>query len=180
MPMTRAAKEAMVADLSDKLSRARSAVIADFQGLSVHQVNQVRAAFREAEAEYKVVKNTLMKRALSGTPFENLGGIFTGPTAIAFKYDDEAGKLGKAAKDLVKKLEKFEVKAGFVEEDILSGDVVETMASLPTMDEARAKLLATINAPAQKLLAQINAPAQQLVGVIQAKKDKDEKGEEAA
>jgi large subunit ribosomal protein L10 len=120
-----------------------------------------------------------MKRALAGTAIEKLAAVFQGPTAVAFKYDDEAGKLGKAAKELVKKYPKFEIKAGYIEEDILDGDVVEKMASMPTLDEARAQLLGVLNAPAAKLLAQLNAPAQQLVGVIKAKQEKDEKGEAA-
>ena len=114
------------------------------------------------------------KRALAGTAIEALSEKFTGPTAVALKFDEEFGTLGKAAKDLAKKFEKFEVKGGYIEEEILEGDVVETMAALPTLDEARAQLLGVINAPAAKLLAQINAPASNLIGVIQAKKDKDE------
>lgn len=179
MPMNRQSKETMVADLADKLERAKGALVASFTGLNVAQVTEIRRAFREAGVEYKVVKNTLMKRALSGRSIEKLGEAFEGPTAVAFKFDEEVGKLGKAAKDLVKKFEKFEVKAGYIEEDVLEGDVVETMASLPTMDEARAQLLGVLNAPASKLLAQINAPGSNLVGVIQAKKNKDEQGEAA-
>lgn len=176
MPMTREAKEQMVTMLTDKMGRAKGGLIANFTGLNVEAVNEIRARFREAEVEYRVVKNTLMKRVLASSPIEGLSEAFTGPTAIALKFDEEFGKLGKAAKDLAKKYEKFEVKAGFIEEDILQGDVVETMAALPTLDEARAQLLGVINAPAAKLLAQINAPASNLIGVIQAKKDKDEGG----
>lgn len=177
MPMSREAKESMVGDLTAQLSRAKAAMVASFTGLNVEAVNEVRRRFREAGVEYKVVKNTLMKRALAGTPIEKLGDLFTGPTAVAFKFDEEYGKLGKAAKDLVKKYDKFQVKGAFIERDVLKGDVVETMAALPTLDEARAQLLGVINAPAAKLLATINAPASNLIGVIQAKKDKDEKGE---
>ncbi len=140
----------------------------------MEQVTEIRNTVREAGGEYKVVKNTLIKRAMAGTAVEGLADQFTGPTAVLLKFDEEFGALGKAAKDLVKKFEKFEVKGGYIEEEILSGNVVETMASLPTLDEARAQLLGVINAPAAKLLAQINAPASNLIGVIQAKKDKDE------
>ena len=179
MPMNRDEKQSAVQDLTDKLERAKAAVVAGFTGLDVASVNEIRAAFREAGVEYKVVKNTLMKRALSGRPIEKIGEAFRGPTAIAFKFDDEVGKLGKAAKELAKKFEKLEIKGGYIEGDVLEGDVVETMASLPTMDEARAQLLGVLNAPASKLLAQLNAPGSHLVGVIQAKKTKDEQGEAA-
>ena len=174
MPMSRQAKEAAVADLVDQLGRAKGGLIANFTGLNVAQVTEIRAKFREAGVEYRVVKNTLIKRALAGTASEALSETFTGPTAVALKFDEEFGTLGKAAKDLVKKFEKFEVKGGYIEEEILEGDIVETMAALPTLDEARAQLLGVINAPAANLLAQINAPASNLIGVIQAKKDKDE------
>lgn len=174
MPMTREAKERMVSMLSDKMGRAKGGLIANFTGLNVAAVNEIRARFREAEVEYRVVKNTLMKRALATTPIEALSGVFVGPTAVALKFDEEFGKLGKTAKDLAKKFERFEVKAGFIEEDILEGDIVETMAAIPTLDEARAQILGVINAPAARLLAQINAPASNLIGVIQAKKEKDE------
>lgn len=180
MPMNRQAKESAVEDLSDKLSRAKSALVASFQGLTVADVHEIRGAFRAIGVEYKVVKNTLMKRALTGRSIEALGAAFVGPTAVALKFDDEAGRLGKVAKELTKKFEKLQIKAGFVEDDVLSGaNVVDTMAALPTLDEARAQLLGLFNAPAAKLLAQINAPGSNLVGVVQAKKQKDEKGEAA-
>ena len=180
MPMNRESKESMVADLGDKLDRAKGALVASYIGLDVAAVTEIRKAFREAGIEYKVVKNTLMKRALSGRDIEKLGDSFTGPTAVAFKFDDEVGKLGKIAEELVKKYDKFEVKAGFIETDVLEGEsTVKTMASLPTMDEARAQLLGVVNAPASKLLAMINAPASNLVGVIKAKQNKDEQGEAA-
>ncbi len=174
MPMNRESKETMVADLSEKLERAKGALVANYTGLDVAADTEIRRAFREAGVEYRVVKNTLMKRALDGRAIEAIGAAFTGPTAVAFKFDEEVGKLGKVAKELVKKFEKFEVKAGFIESDVLEGDVVEKMASMPTMDEARAQLLGVLNAPASKLLAVINAPASNLAGVIQAKQKKDE------
>jgi large subunit ribosomal protein L10 len=173
--MTRQAKEDMVADLADKFGRSKAALVAGFSGLNVQAVTEIRRAFREIDVEYKVVKNTLVKRALQGTAIEKLGDAFVGPTAIAFKYDEEAGRLGKTAKELQRKHPKLLVKAGFIEEEILEGDgVVDTMAALPTLDEARSQLLGLLNTPAAKLLAQINAPAQNIVGVVEAKRKKDE------
>ena len=182
MGMTRQAKEAAVASLSEKLSRARAGLIADFQGLDVESVTKIRAKFREAGVEYRVVKNTLMRRALDATPLKKLGDVFVGPKAMLFKYDEEFGALGRVAKDLSKVYQKFVVKAGFVEQDILEGEQgLETMAALPTLNEARSQLLGVINAPAAKLLATINAPGSQLLSVIQAKADKDkESGAPAA
>lgn len=173
MGMSRQAKEEAVHGLVDRLDRAKGGLVANFIGLDVASVDEIRTELRKADVEYKVVKNTLMKRALAGRSIESLSESVTGPTAIALTYSDEVGKLGKAFKELTKKFEKLEVKAAFIEDEVLSGDVVETMASLPTLDEARAQLLGVVNAPAAKLLAQINAPASNLIGVIKAKEEKD-------
>jgi large subunit ribosomal protein L10 len=181
MSANREVKAKAVDELTEILKRAKAAIVANYSGLNVASVMEIRREFRKAGVEYKVVKNTLMKRALAGTAREKIGQVFTGTTAVAFKFDDEVARLGKAAKEVAKKFEKFQVKAGFVENDVLIGaNAMETMAALPTLDEARAQLLGVINAPAAKLLAQINAPGQQIAGVIKAKEEKDAKGTAAA
>lgn len=180
MSMNRQAKEAAVTELEGRLSRAKAALIANYSGLTVAAVSEIRRVFRDAQVDYKVVKNTLIRRVLKGSAREKLSDVFTGPTAVAFKYDEEFGTLGKAAKELAKKFAKFEVKGGFVENEVLQGaGAVDTMAALPTLDEARAQLLGVINAPAAKLLAQLNAPASHLIGVIHAKSEKDSEAEKA-
>jgi large subunit ribosomal protein L10 len=177
MALSRQSKEKLLAELTDRLGRAKAALVADYSGLNVAAVMEIRRAFKNAGVEYKVVKNTLFKRALKGTPRERIASAFTRTTAVAFKYDEEFGKLGKIAQDLAKKFDKLKWKGGFVENDVLPNDqALEKMAALPTLDEARAQLLGVINAPAAKLLAQINAPGSHLAGVLQAKADKD-KGE---
>ena len=188
MGMTRQAKEEAVGSLVDKIDRSKGAIVAAYQGLTVAQVNEVRAKFREIGAEYRVVKNTLMKRALQGRRIEKLGEAFSGPTAVAFKYDDELSSLGKVAKGLAKDLEKFEVKGAFIDQDVLiDDDAAETLSKLPTLPEVQAKLLGLLNAPGsqllslfnqpgQKLLAQINAPGQHMIGVVKAWEQKQKEG----
>jgi large subunit ribosomal protein L10 len=181
MPTNREIKQKAVDELTDRLSRAKAAIVANYSGLTVATVMEIRRAFRKEGVEYKVVKNTLMKRALAGSQREKIGEIFTGTTAVAWKFEGEVSKLGKVAKDIAKKFEKFKVKGGFVENDVLIGEKsMETIAALPTLDEARAQLLGVINAPAAKLLAQINAPGQQIAGVLKAKEEKDSKETTAA
>jgi large subunit ribosomal protein L10 len=176
MTTIREGKEAAVNEINDRLKRAKAALVADFSGLTVANVMEIRRAFRTVGVDYKVVKNTLFKRAISGSAREKIGEVFTGTTAVAWQYEGEVSKLGKAAKDIAKKFDKFKVKAGFVENDVLIGEKsMETMAALPTLDEARAQLLGMFNTPAAKLLAQLNAPAQQICGVIKAKEEKDAK-----
>ena len=131
-----------------------------------------------------MVKNTLMKRALEGTHIEKLGEVFTGPTAVAFKYDDELAALGKTAKGLAKDFEQFEVKGAYIDQDvIIDDDAAETLSKLPTLPEVQAKLLSLLNQPGQrllsmfnqpgqKLLAQINAPGQHAIGIVKALENK--------
>lgn len=172
MAMNRDEKGEVVTGLAEKLSKAKAGLVAGFSGLDVAAVNEIRNKFRSAKVEYKVVKNTLMKRALAGTKIEKLSDAFTGPTAILFLYDEEFASLGKTAQEIKEKYEKFQVKAGYVVDDVLTGDAAATMAKMPTLAESRAQLLGVINAPATQLLSVFNAPAQQVVGVIQAKSEK--------
>lgn len=174
MPLTRQAKEKLLGEITGKLNAAKAVLVADYSGLDVASVSEIRRAFRNAGVEYRVVKNKLAKIALKGTPREGVSKAFTRTTAVMFKYDYEFGKLGKVAKELTAKFDKLKVRGGFVEKDVLAPEsALDVMASLPTLEEARAQLLGVINAPASKLLATINAPGQQIVGVIQAKADKD-------
>lgn len=174
MPLTREAKAKLLGDLSQKLNSAKAILIADYSGLDVASVSEIRRAFRGAGVEYRVVKNKLARIALKGTPREGVAKAFTRTTAVMFKFDEEFGKLGKVAKELTTKFEKLQVRGGFVGNDVLpAATALDTMAALPTLDEARAQLLGVLNAPAAKLLATINAPGSQLAGVIQAKADKD-------
>ncbi|MBI2373744.1 MAG: 50S ribosomal protein L10 [Deltaproteobacteria bacterium] len=172
--MSRETKEKVLADLAGRVSRSKAALVADHQGLKVKDVSEIRRKLREAGVDYRVAKNTLLKRALAGTGREALSKSLRNTSAILMVYTDEYGKLGKTAQELAKKFDKLKVKAGFVEKDVINGpNALEVMAALPTLDEARAQLLGVINAPAQKLLAQLNAPGSNLAGVLQAKIDKD-------
>ena len=122
--------------------------------------------------EYRVVKNTLLKRAVAGTSLEVLAEHFKEMSAIVLA--SEPVIAAKTAFDFKKTNENFKIKGGFVEGQKLSSKDVEALSKLPTQAEMRAQLLGVINAPAAKLLAQINAPAQQICGVVQAKIDKEE------
>src|SRR5262245_61383618 len=114
MPLTKQDKEKMVQDLSDRIGRAKAALVADYAKLNVASVTEIRRQFRSAGVDYKVVKNTLVKRVLKGTAREALGKVFTRTTAVAFKYDEEYGKLGRIAKELTTKYPALKFKAGFV------------------------------------------------------------------
>lgn len=164
MAMSRQEKAVAVEELSERLSRAKGGLVVGFQGLNVLSVNEIRAGFREVGAEYKVIKNTLMQRALSESPVREMASAFKGPTAVVLKYDDDLSSLGKKAQVLFKKFEKLELKAAYIDTDILpSKDALEVMASLPTLPEVQAKLLSLMNTPAIQLVSLLNEPAKKLL-----------------
>jgi len=172
--MERAEKQKVVEGFKEKFAKASGVFVADYRGLTVDQVNNLRKAFRTAGVEYRVIKNTMFRRAVAGTALEGLTANMKGMTAVAIANKD-AVTAAKAAMDFSKVNETFKIRAGFVEGQLLAADGVKTLSTLPSQAEIRATLLGLINTPAAKLMAQINAPAQNVVGVIQAKVEEDEK-----
>ena len=172
--MERAEKAKVVSDIKAKLAKASGVFLADYRGLTVEQVNNLRKAFRTAGVEYRVVKNTMVRRAIEGTPMDAIKGHLKGMTAVAIATKD-AVTAAKAAIDFAKANEAFKLRGAFVEGQLLAADGIKTLSTMPTQLEMRAILLGTINAPAAKLLGQLNAPGQHVAGVLQAKVDDDKK-----
>lgn len=173
--MDRAAKEATVQELKEKLSRVASLVIADYRGVNVPMVTSLRTEFRKVQCEYKVYKNTLVKLAVTGTPLEPLTKFFEGPTAIMFSYESPS-VAAKVATKFAKTNNKFKIKAAYFEGAVLEGQGIENLAAMPGKDELRATLLATFMAPAQNLLRTLSAGATNFVYLLDAKQ---RQGEEA-
>lgn len=173
--MERANKTAQVEDLKDRFSRMSSAVFLDFAGMNVAEVGALRDKFREKGVEYRVVKNTLVKIALKDSPFlDGLSVSLRGMTGVAWSFE-EPSAAARVVKDFRKDNEKLVIKAGLLDGQILDDKGVENqLASLPSKDEARATLLATLMAPAQNFVRLLNAPAQNFVHLLNAKKAKDE------
>ncbi|MBN1655143.1 MAG: 50S ribosomal protein L10 [Deltaproteobacteria bacterium] len=176
MSLTKAAKTEQVNAVHDFFSRSTAAVFVDFKGLDVAKVTELRAEFRKVGVDYRVVKNRLVKLALKGTKFEKnkeLEGYLKGPTAIAWSYEDPsaAAKVLKSFRQDPEISEKINIKCGVFEKTILSGNRVESeLATMPNKDEARAMLLAQLQAPAQTLLRQLNAAGQKCVLLLEARK----------
>ncbi len=150
---TRAQKETDVELLREMVSKANSIVLADYRGLSVTESNDLRARLRaagEGQIEYRVARNTLLRLAVKGTAAEPLEVHFVGPTALAVSYE-EPFVLTKALVDYAKQNEKFEIKGGFVEGELVDLDEIRRMAALPSKDELRSYLMATMLAPMQNL-----------------------------
>lgn len=166
--MDRNAKESQVAELKEKLAKTTSLVLADYRGITVPAVTSLRDEFRKVQCEYKVYKNTLVKLAIKGTPMEPMGAMLEGPTAIIFSYESPAANA-KVATKFAKDSEKFVVKGGYFEGQVLDQKGVESLSTMPGKDELRVKLLATFQAPATDFVRQLAAGAQNFVYLLAAK-----------
>jgi large subunit ribosomal protein L10 len=171
--MLRQEKIDAIDKIRDRFKRMSSAVFLDFTGMTVEEVTKLRDVFREKGVEYKVVKNSLVKKALGDSPvIEKLAPVLKGMTGIAWSYE-EPSAAAKVVKEFRKDVEKLTVKAGLLENTVLPAKAVEDqLAQLPGKDELRAMLLATLNAPAQRFVMLLNAPARNFVGVLAAKERK--------
>jgi large subunit ribosomal protein L10 len=168
--MTKTEKEQVVAALHEQLNNATSVVLASTAGIPVNSVNELRAQMREKGVQFNVVKNTLAKRALQGTPAEQLSDKFVGPTAIA-THPEEPGLAAKILIDFKKKNEKLEIKAGFDGQDVLDAAGVEVMSKLPGRDELRAQIIGLMSAVPTKLVRVFIAAQQDIVGLLNARQD---------
>jgi large subunit ribosomal protein L10 len=162
----RVRKEALVASLHETFGTANLVVITQQSGMTVGEASELRAQMREAGATYKVTKNRLTRRALEGTKFEALQPLFTGPTAIAYSEDPLAA--AKVCVAFAKKNEKLTIIGGALEAEQLDPSGIKALASLPSLDELRAKLIGCLQAPATKLAGVVQAPAGQLARVFSA------------
>jgi large subunit ribosomal protein L10 len=170
--MLRSEKVTAIAFIKERFERMTSAVFLDFSGMTVEEVSRLRDNLRARGVEYKVVKNTLVKKAL-GDAGKGLAGTLKGMTGVAWSFE-EPSAAARVVKEFKKDNEKLKIKAGLLEGQVLDAKAVEDqLATLPSKDEARAMLLATFMAPAQHFVMLLNAPAQNFVGVLAAKQRKD-------
>src|SRR5258708_11941008 len=170
--MDRQAKDVTIGEIKARFDKMTAAVFLDYKGMTVEHVTKLRAEFRKAGVEYKVVKNTLVRHALKDAPYrQKLDDVLAGMTGIAWTYEDPS-----AAAKVVKAFrrdpagEKLQIKAGLVEGSVLDAKAVEDqLAVMPGKNELRAMLLATLQAPLQNFVGLLAAPAQNFVYVLSAK-----------
>ena len=171
--MERAQKAEAIETLKAQFSKMSSAVFLDFTGMTVSEVSKLRDVFRAKGVEYKVVKNKLVQQALADQPWsKGLVSVLKGMTGVAWSFE-EPSAAARVVKDFVKDNEKLKVKAGVLEGQVLSSKAVsDQLATLPSKDEARSMLLATLIAAPQRFVMLLNAPARDFVGVLAAKERK--------
>ena len=169
--MDKAEKAEVVEELKSVFANAGSLVVAHYTGMTVAQMNDLRGRMRAAGASFRVSKNRLAVRALQGTPVEGIAHLFKGPTGIAYSKDPVAAS--KVAVAYAKDNEKLVILGGSVGSTSLDAEGVKALATLPSLDELRGKLVGLILAPATKIAGVIQAPAGQLARVIAAYSKKE-------
>lgn len=160
-----------VAELHEKFARAVSAVLADFRGLTVQEITDLRQQLREASLELAVVKNTLARLAVQDTAFERLSSYLKGPTSITFSYRDSVAPA-KVLSAYVKKQPKLAVRAGLFEGEIVPSEKIAEIADLPPRDVILAQALAAMQGPLAGLVGTLHGVLSTFIGTLQAIHDK--------
>ena len=166
-------KQAVVAEVSAQLAKAQAVIVAEYRGLDVARVTQLRAKARQSGLYLRVLKNTLARRAVKGTPFESLSDQMVGPLMYGIAVDPVAG--AKVIADFAKDNELFVIKGGAMPNTRMSDKDVKALAQLPSRDELIAKLMGTMQAPVAKLARTLNEVPGKFVRTLAAYRDQKEK-----
>ena len=171
--LTRSEKQQQVALLQERVSRANSILAVDYCGLDVADLTDLRRQFRalgEGEAEYRVAKNTLLRRATEGSELAAVEAFLSGPTAVAFAFE-EPSAVARVLVDFAKSNDKLEIKGGVVEGELLDAAAVERLAELPTKQELRGMLAGALQAPMRQLAGTLNALLGQLRNALDQRRE---------
>ena len=166
-------KKQVVSNIAEQFRTAVSGVFVDYCGLTVEQDTQLRNKLREANVEYKVIKNTLTRFAAKEVGFDELDPILNGPTSLAISMSDEVAPA-KVIADFAKENDKLEIKAGFLDGKVLSLDEVKTLAATPNRETLIAKMLGSLNAPISSLARTLQALVDNGVEPADIKVEKEE------
>jgi large subunit ribosomal protein L10 len=169
--LNRDEKKEAIGQLHEKFARAKTAIITGYSGITVEQVTELRSQLRKAKVEYRVVKNTLARKASEGTGLEPLKDHFVGPVGIALSYDDVVAPA-KVLSDFSKTQDKLQLKVGVLDGKLLKPADIKALASLPSLDVLRGKIIGLLQAPASRMVGVLAAPGGQLARVMKAKADK--------
>jgi len=164
------AKQAIVTEVNSVAATAQSAVAAEYRGLTVAEMTQLRVAARKSGVYVKVVKNTLAKRAIEGTSFECMKGSLKGPLVLAFSREDP-GAAARVFKGFAKNHDKLVTVALSIGGELYPASDIDRLASLPTLDEARASLLRLLKAPLSQLVRTLAEPGAMLARTLKARSE---------
>ena len=163
-------KERVVAELTEKLRRAETLIVADYRGLTMPQIDGLRGRLLEHGARFSVVKNTLTRRAAEAAGADQLLALLDGPSAIAFiEAEGDAVAVAKALADTARETRVLAIRGGIMQGRSISGADVEELAKLPPLEILRGQVLGAIIAPLSAIAALVNAPLQNLYGLIDAR-----------
>ncbi len=163
-------KERVVAELTERLRSTETLLVADYRGLTMPQIDELRSKLIEHGARFAVVKNTLTRRAAEAAGSDTLLALLEGPTAIAFlESDGDPVAVAKALVDAARETRVLEVRGGMLEGRPIEAAEIESLAKLPPLDALRGQVLATVIAPLTGILALFTAPLQDLYGLIDAR-----------
>ena len=163
-------KKALVAEVAEVAAHAQSVVAAEYRGLSVGQMTELRARARKSGVYMRVVKNTLARKALAGTSFESVGPKLKGPLVLAFSKDDP-GAAARVVKDFAKSNEKLVATLVSLGGQVLPGGELDKVASLPTREQALSMLLGVLKAPISKFVRTLAEPPAKLARTVAAVRD---------
>lgn len=166
-------KQAIVAEVNEVAGNALSAVVADHRGVSVAEMTDLRRRARESGVTLRVVRNTLLKRAVAGTDYECLADVATGPTMLAFSNDDP-GSAARLLKQAVREIEELDVKAVSIGGQLFAAHDIDRVATLPTRDEAIAMLMSVMQAPVAKFVRTLIEVPGKLTRTMAAVRDSKE------
>lgn len=169
--ITKEKKSQQIAELTEKFSRSKAVVFTEYKGLTVAEIAELRKTLKEAGAEYKVAKNTLIDIAVKGTPVEAAKDFFVGPTGVAFGYDDPVAAAKKVI-EYSEKNEKLKVKSGMVEGKLCTFNELKAISKLPPRNVLLSMMAGAFQAPLSKLAGALNATIAQFAYALEAAKNK--------
>ena len=163
-------KQQIVSEVNQAASSALSAVLADYRGVTVEDMTALRKNARENKVYLRVVRNTLLKRAVADTEFECIQRVLVGPTILAFSQEDP-GAAARVLKDFAKENDDFEIKALSVGGQLMDASQIDVLAKLPTLDQARSMLMSVMLAPVTKLARTMNEVPSKVTRAVAAVRD---------
>ena len=170
--MDKKQKERVVADLTERLRSTETLIVADYRGLTMQQVDDLRSELLKHGARFQVVKNTLTRRAAEGAGAEHLLALLEGPSAIAFlESDGDPVAVAKSFRTAARETQVLEVRGGVMQGRPITGEDVASLATMPPVEVVRAQAVGAIAAPLSTVVGLFNAPLRDIVGVLQARID---------